>query len=112
MAGATLEQYLLQQRDRIVAELFAWLRIPSISADPSHAAEVRESAAFCASLLSEAGLQNVAILETPGAPAVYADWLHAGPEAPTVVVYGHHDVQPVDPLDEWTSPPFLSLIHI
>jgi acetylornithine deacetylase/succinyl-diaminopimelate desuccinylase-like protein len=71
---------------------------------------VRSSAEFCAGLLSEAGLDNVRILETPGLPAVYADWLHAGPDAPTVLVYGHHDVQPVDPLEEWTSPPFEPVI--
>jgi acetylornithine deacetylase/succinyl-diaminopimelate desuccinylase-like protein len=53
-----------------------------------------------------AGLEHVTLLETPGAPAVYGDWLHAGPEALTVVVYGHHDVQPVDPLELWLTPPF------
>ena len=69
---------------------------------------MRASAEFCADLLRDAGFEHVELLETAGPrpPAVYGDWLHAGPDAPTVLVYGHHDVQPVDPLDEWTSPPF------
>jgi acetylornithine deacetylase/succinyl-diaminopimelate desuccinylase-like protein len=98
------------ERDRIVSALLEWLRIPSISALPEHAADVRRSAEHCAALLAAAGLENVTVLETAGHPAVYADWLHAGPDAPTVLVYGHHDVQPVDPLDEWISPPFEPVI--
>ncbi len=101
-----LAGYIEAYRDRILESLFAWLCIPSISAQSDHADDVRRSAQFCAALMEEAGLQHVTVLETSGAPAVYGDWLHAGPSAPTVVVYGHHDVQPVDPLDEWTSPPF------
>ena len=104
--GLRLSGYVDAQRDRIVDDLFTWLRIPSISALPEHAADVRRSAEFCAHLLERAGLEHVAVLETAGAPAVYGDWLHAAPDAPTVLVYGHHDVQPVDPLDLWTSPPF------
>ena len=95
--------------DRIVATLCDWLRIPSISAHPERAADVRRSADFVAALLGDAGLEHVEVLETAGGsglPSVYADHLHAGPDAPTVLVYGHHDVQPVDPLEEWTSPPF------
>jgi acetylornithine deacetylase/succinyl-diaminopimelate desuccinylase-like protein len=101
-----LAGYLERERDRIVATLVDWLRIPSISAEASHAGDVRASAEMCAALLSAAGLENVTLLETAGAPAVYGDWLHAGPAAPTALVYGHHDVQPVDPLEEWQSPPF------
>lgn len=101
-----LARHVAVERDRIVADLFAWLRIPSISAHPERAADVEASAEFCAGLLRRAGLEHVALLATPGAPAVYGDWLHAGPDAPTVLVYGHHDVQPVDPIDQWTSPPF------
>jgi len=96
------------ERDRILATLLDWLRIPSISAQPDHAADVRRSAEFTAGLLRDAGLEHAEILETGngGLPSVYADHLHAGAGAPTVLVYGHHDVQPVDPLDEWASPPF------
>ncbi|HEY2429951.1 MAG TPA: dipeptidase [Acidimicrobiales bacterium] len=101
-----LAAYVEAEHDRIVATLLDWLRIPSISAQPDHAGDVRRSAALVAALMEEAGLTGVTVLETAGAPAVYGEWLGAGPDAPTVVVYGHHDVQPVDPLDLWTSPPF------
>jgi acetylornithine deacetylase/succinyl-diaminopimelate desuccinylase-like protein len=103
-----LAGYVEAERDRIVQTLFDYLRIPSISSQPDHAADVRASASFTARLLEEAGLEHVTLLEPPGGgpPTVFGDWLHAGPSAPTAVVYGHHDVQPVDPLGEWTSPPF------
>jgi acetylornithine deacetylase/succinyl-diaminopimelate desuccinylase-like protein len=94
------------ERDRILADLFHWLRVPSISAQAEHAADVRRSAEVTAGLMRDAGLEHVEILETGGGPAVYGDHLASGPDAPTALVYGHHDVQPVDPLDEWTSPPF------
>ncbi len=101
-----LARYADTNEDRIVAELVEWLRIPSISAHPDRAADVVASAEFTAALMRESGLDNIAIIPTAGAPAVYGDWLHAGPEAPTVLVYGHHDVQPVDPLELWETPPF------
>ena len=110
MATLALSEYRDSEEQRIVDALFEWLRIPSISADPDRAPDVRRSAEFTAGLLRDAGLENVAILETPGLPSVYADWLGAGPDAPTVLVYGHHDVQPVDPLEDWTSPPFVPVI--
>ncbi len=106
MAEPVLAPFASADHDRIVSTLLDWLRIPSISADPGHAAEVARSAEFCAELLRRGGLEHVTVIETPGLPAVYGDWCHAGPDAPTVLVYGHHDVQPVDPLEEWTSPPF------
>ncbi len=101
-----LADYVAAERGRILATLFEWLRIPSISAHPDRADDVRRSAEFTADLLREAGFEHVELLETEGAPSVYGDWLHAGPDSPTVVVYGHHDVQPADPLDQWRSPPF------
>jgi acetylornithine deacetylase/succinyl-diaminopimelate desuccinylase-like protein len=113
MAALVLSEWMEQERERITETLFEWLRIPSISADPDHAGDVRKSAEFAAGLLTDAGLEHVQILDTGGGaglPAVYADWLHAGADAPTVLVYGHHDVQPVDPLESWTSPPFTPVI--
>lgn len=113
MDDLALATYLDGSKDRILATLFDWLRIPSISADPSHAGDITSSAEFCARLLRDAGLHEVEILHAAspgpdggGSPAVYGEWLGAGEGAPTVLVYGHHDVQPTDPLDEWTSPPF------
>ncbi len=105
-----LGRYVEQNRDRIIEVLFEWLRIPSISAHPEHSLDVKRSGEFCASVMEDAGLENVSIIETPGAPAVYGDWLHAGRKAPTILVYGHHDVQPVDPLGQWSSPPFEPVI--
>ncbi len=88
------------------ADLDAWLRIPSISADPANAADVRRSAEWLAARFTSLGFPTVEIWETPGAPAVFAEWPSGDPDAPTIVVYGHHDVQPVDPLELWETPPF------
>jgi acetylornithine deacetylase/succinyl-diaminopimelate desuccinylase-like protein len=106
MSELALAAYAETERHRILDTLFDWLRIPSISADPDHVSDVRASSEFCLNLLAQAGLEHAAVLETGGGPAVYADWLHAGADRPTVLVYGHHDVQPVDPVEDWTSPPF------
>jgi len=105
-APLRLAGYVEQERERILDSLLEWLAIPSVSAQPEHVPDVRRSAHHVAGLLAEAGLEEVAILETPGAPAVYGQWCHAGPGAPTALVYGHHDVQPVDPVELWQSPPF------
>jgi acetylornithine deacetylase/succinyl-diaminopimelate desuccinylase-like protein len=110
MANLVLSSYLLASRERIVRSLLHWLQIPSISADPQRSEDLWASARFCAELLGAAGLEHVAVLDSPIGPAVYADWLRAGPQAPTVLIYGHHDVQPVDPLEEWTSPPFQPIV--
>jgi acetylornithine deacetylase/succinyl-diaminopimelate desuccinylase-like protein len=104
-APLLLEPFLRRERETVLAALDDWLRIPSISADPSRAADVRASAQWCAARMEHLGLEHVQLLETDAHPSVYADWLHA-PGAPTVLVYGHHDVQPVDPLGEWITPPF------
>jgi acetylornithine deacetylase/succinyl-diaminopimelate desuccinylase-like protein len=83
-----------------------WLSIPSISADPAHHDDVRRSAEWLAARLRATGFPVTEVWETGGLPAVFAEWKAADPAAPTVLVYGHHDVQPVEPLDEWHSPPF------
>jgi acetylornithine deacetylase/succinyl-diaminopimelate desuccinylase-like protein len=103
---ADIDAFVQAEADVLVAELSEWCAIPSISADPGHAVDVRRSAEHLAGLMEAAGLDTEVLAIDGGQPAVYAEWLGAGPEAPTVTVYGHHDVQPVDPLEEWTSPPF------
>jgi acetylornithine deacetylase/succinyl-diaminopimelate desuccinylase-like protein len=97
-------------RDRYVEELKGYLAIPSISALPQHAPDVRRCAEWTADELGRIGLQHVALLETPGNPIVYADWLGA-PGAPTILFYGHYDVQPVDPVELWESPPFEATVR-
>src|SRR6187401_3735672 len=97
-------------RDRYVDELKLYLAIPSISALPQHAADVRRAAEWTGEALKTAGLQNVRLIETPGNPVVYGDWLNA-PGKPTILFYGHYDVQPVDPVDLWTSPPFEATVR-
>jgi acetylornithine deacetylase/succinyl-diaminopimelate desuccinylase-like protein len=92
-------------RDRYLDELKAWIAVPSISAQPDHAADVRRSAEHAVARMAAAGLADTAVLETGGHPVAYGAWL-AAPGAPTVLIYGHHDVQPADPLDLWRSPPF------
>ena len=98
------------QRDRYVEELKAYLAIPSISALPQHAGDVKRCAEWTADELRRIGMQNVRLIETPGNPVVYGDWLGAA-NAPTILFYGHYDVQPVDPLDKWISPPFEATVR-
>ena len=105
-----LQPFVDAEREGITEALLDWLRIPSVSALPEHAPDVRRSAEWVADRMRHAGLEHVEVVETAGAPAVLGDWLHAGPDAPTVVVYGHHDVQPVDPVELWDSPPFEPVI--
>ena len=103
--------FIHTNRDRYVTELKDFLAIPSISALPAHAADVRRCAEWTAAEMGRIGLENVRLVETKGNPIVYADWLGAGPSAPTMLFYGHYDVQPVDPLDLWESPPFEATIR-
>lgn len=97
--------FIQTSRDRYVEELKQYLAIPSISALPEHKQDVLRCAEFSAAEMARIGLEHVRIVETAGHPLVYGDWLHAD-GAPTILLYGHYDVQPVDPLGEWQSPPF------
>ncbi len=100
-----LETYLREHEERFLEDLKGWLRIPSISTLPEHAADMRRAAAYAAEQLQRLGFEDVELIQTQGHPLVYGQWLHAQ-RKPTVLIYGHYDVQPVDPLDQWDSPPF------
>jgi acetylornithine deacetylase/succinyl-diaminopimelate desuccinylase-like protein len=106
-----VRNYIDSSAGDFFAALKQWLAIPSISADPAHAGDVRRSAHWLSGYLKQTGFPVAEVWETgtaddPGMPAVFAHWPAADPAAPTVLVYGHHDVQPVEPLEEWDSPPF------
>ena len=100
-----VDECLTADHGRAVASLGELLRIPSISTDPDHAADVRRAAQWVGDYLRRTGMISE-IWETAGHPAVYAEWAGAGAAAPTVLVYGHHDVQPTGDLSLWSSPPF------
>jgi acetylornithine deacetylase/succinyl-diaminopimelate desuccinylase-like protein len=102
---SAIDSYIQQHRPRLLDELKDLIRIPSISTLPDHKADVERAAQFVAESLRRAGLENIEIIPTAGHSLVYADWLHA-PGKPTVLCYGHYDVQPADPLDLWVTPPF------
>ncbi len=97
--------HLLARQDAILSDLKTLLRMPSVSADPAFAEGMADARRFLADRLAAIGMENVQMLDGGGQPAVYGDWLHA-PGKPTLLVYGHYDVQPADPLDQWTTPPF------
>ena len=100
-----LDAYLESNADRRLASYFEFLRIPSISAQPEYGEACRQAAEWVAGQLHGMGIENVEVSETGGHPIVYGDWLHAA-DAPTVIVYGHYDVQPVDPIELWETAPF------
>lgn len=100
-----MRDYIASHQDRFLNELFEWLRIPSISADSRHKADVRKAAEFLKEKFVEAGADNVELCETKGHPIVYGEKIKDS-SLPTVLVYGHYDVQPADPLELWDSPPF------
>jgi acetylornithine deacetylase/succinyl-diaminopimelate desuccinylase-like protein len=102
--GVYYEDTIVRNMD----DLIRFLRIPSISADPAFRGEVRQAAEFVRAWLDRAGLENAQLVDSPEAgehPIVYADWMHA-PGRRTLLLYGHYDVQPPDPIEEWISPPF------
>jgi acetylornithine deacetylase/succinyl-diaminopimelate desuccinylase-like protein len=103
--SSTAVDFARQNYPRFLEELKSLLRIPSISTLPDHKEDCRKAADTLAAELKRIGMENVRLIETTGHPLVYADWLHAAGK-PTVLIYGHYDVQPPDPLDEWLSPPF------
>ncbi|MEU2362973.1 dipeptidase [Streptomyces noursei] len=98
--------YLADHRDAFLADLVQWLRIPSVSADPGRTEDVRRSADWLAAKLAETGFPVAEVWETEGLPAVFAEWPSGDPTAPTVLVYGHHDVQPAAREDGWHTDPF------
>ncbi len=99
-------EYLDAHQARFVDELCDFIRIPSVSAKPENAGDVRAAGHWVADRLTAAGIENAGVYETAGHPVVCGDWLHAGPDKPTILIYGHFDVQPAEPLELWTTPPF------
>jgi acetylornithine deacetylase/succinyl-diaminopimelate desuccinylase-like protein len=99
-------EYLRSNRERFLEALKEYISIPSVSTDPACETEVKRAAEWTADHLRKIGIQSVGIYLTAGHPVVYGEWLGAGPAAPTVLVYGHYDVQPAEPLDLWQSDPF------
>lgn len=106
MTTATIPTYLSDHRKRHLEELMDLLAIPSVSALPAHHADTLRAAEWMANSLRQLGMENVSLYPTKGHPIVYGDWLQAGEDKPTVLIYGHYDVQPVDPLHLWDTPPF------
>src|SRR5262245_47781847 len=105
-----LTRYLEENRDRFVDDLKAALRIPSVSAQPQHAADVKRCAEHIAGHLRSIGMTRAEVVPTAGHPVVYGEWLGA-PGKTTALLYGHYDVQPPEPLDLWTTPPFEPVVR-
>lgn len=103
------QAYISEKKTQFLEELIELLKIPSVSADPKFASDVRRTADFIASNLKSVGAENVEVCETAGYPIVYGEKI-VDPSLPTVLVYGHYDVQPADPIELWTSPPFEPVI--
>ena len=98
-------EYLRQNQSQFISDLKELVSFPSVSSLPEHAPDIEATAKWLVRRLEKVGLENVELVETAGGPVVYADWLHAEGK-PSILVYGHYDVQPADPLDLWDSPPF------
>ncbi len=107
---AAWETYLAQQKERFLNELMEFLRIPSISALPAHAADIQRAAQWVETRMKAAGIESVRIMTPGGRPVVYGEWLHV-PGKPTLLIYGHFDIQPVDPLNLWHHPPFEPIVE-
>ena len=102
----TARQYSRTNAEQFRQELHELLRIPSVSTDPAHAADVRRAAEWLVAHMRDLKLENVQVMETAGYPVAYGEWLGAGPDKPTVLVYGHYDVVPAEMADGWLTPPF------
>src|SRR5438445_12231856 len=100
-----LKTYISDNENRFIEDLKGWLLIPSISTLPEHAADIHQAPEYAADQLRRVGFERVEIIPTQGHPLVYGEWLKA-PGKPTLLIYGHYDVQPVDPVNLWESPPF------
>src|ERR1700674_910029 len=103
--------YIDSNRQRYIEELKKFLSFPSISTNPENKKDIEECAYYIKEHLEHIGMQNVKVMPTKGHPIVYADWLNAGKDKPVILIYGHYDVQPVDPLNLWTTPPFEASIR-
>ena len=103
--SAAVEDYLAAHTDEAIGELEALCRLPSVSTDPAFSSGIRAAANFMTDALRRSGFPTVELIETPGHPLIFAEAPHL-PGAPTILIYGHYDVQPPDPLDKWLSPPF------
>jgi acetylornithine deacetylase/succinyl-diaminopimelate desuccinylase-like protein len=112
MSGSveTAREFARNHAEEFIAELCEMLRIPSLSGDPAHAGDVRKMADWLAAHMVGLGLDQVAVMETAGHPVVYGEWLGAGPDAPTILVYGHYDVVPASLEDGWGTDPFVPII--
>ena len=104
-----MKKHIQENQDKYLKQLIELLKIPSISADPSYTADVRKAAVWVGDALEEAGCDNIEIIATLGHPIVYAEKI-LNADFPTVLVYGHYDVQPPDPIELWDSPPFEPVI--
>jgi acetylornithine deacetylase/succinyl-diaminopimelate desuccinylase-like protein len=100
-----LETYIAENEGRFLEDLKEWLRIPSISTLPEHAGDTARAAEYAANQLRRMGFERVELIATQGHPLVYGEWMRAS-DKPTLLIYGHYDVQPVDPIELWHSPPF------
>src|SRR5690554_2857845 len=103
------QEFILANKQRFLDELFEFLRIPSISADPAYKKEVKKAAEWVAKNLKDAGADNIEVCETEGHPIVYGEKI-IDKNLPTILVYGHYDVQPADPIELWDSPAFEPII--
>src|SRR5690625_3165904 len=98
--------YLKENRNKNLSELYDFLKIPSVSTDSEFKEDVKRAGEYVYNYLDKIGFSNLEVIETKGHPIIYAEYMEAGIDAPTVLLYGHYDVQPADPYEEWLSDPF------